>query len=561
MEKRIPVETLIILQNHLDALPSRHARRRELVEETAHLYDVSVATVHRALRQHAQPRSIHRTDYNAPRVISQAEMKRYCELIAALKLRTENKNQKHHLSTRECIRLLVEHGVETAEGLVQVPAGLLKRSTVERYLKRWGYDRRTIHIEPVAVRFQAVNSNDCWQFDFSPSDLKRLKDEKALPGVPEPTLMLASVVDDRSGMCYQEYFSVQGEDTQTALRFLFNAMAPKTQPDCPLQGIPALLYLDNGPAAKSKLFQRVMAHLGIEVRTHMPKNSDGRRKTARAKGKVERPFLTVKSTLETLYHFHAPETLAEANEWLRQYLQRYNAMPHRSESHSRVEDWVKNLPPEGFRAMCSWERFCTFAREPEQRKAAIDACVNANGVRYQLAPEMAGEEVTLLWGLFDNELYVEFNGEKQGPFYPSEGPIPLNTFRKSKKTSAEKRADRVGELAKQISIPRAALAGEKESLRTLLEESQVVRLELPPSLPFQDANALEPTQFKNKIEAKTAIATFLCCPLARLLPAQMEEINRIVDASLDKKIVMAQVKAYFSLSLMERPGDDTCTGK
>lgn len=58
MEKRIPVETLIILQNHLDALPSRHARRRELVEETANLYDVSVATVHRALRQHARPRAL-----------------------------------------------------------------------------------------------------------------------------------------------------------------------------------------------------------------------------------------------------------------------------------------------------------------------------------------------------------------------------------------------------------------------------------------------------------------------------------------------------------------------
>ena len=47
-----------------------------------------------------------------------------------------------------------------------------------------------------------------------------------------------------------------------------------------------------------------MDYLGIEVRTHMPNGRDGRRKTARAKGKVERPFRTVKESLEPLYHLH-----------------------------------------------------------------------------------------------------------------------------------------------------------------------------------------------------------------------------------------------------------------
>ncbi len=43
----------------------------------------------------------------------------------------------------------------------------------------------------------------------------------------------------------------------------------------------------------------------------MPKDSDGRRVTARSKGKVERPFRTVKEAHETLYHFHQPENEAE----------------------------------------------------------------------------------------------------------------------------------------------------------------------------------------------------------------------------------------------------------
>ena len=106
-----------------------------------------------------------------------------------------------------------------------------------------------------------------------------------------------------------------------------------------------------------------MRSLGIEVRTHLPSGSDGRRVTARAKGKVERPFRKIKEMHETLYHFHEPED--EANAWLLNFLARYNAGEHRHESHSKMDDWLQTLPASGVRAMCGWDRFCTFAREPE----------------------------------------------------------------------------------------------------------------------------------------------------------------------------------------------------
>ncbi len=159
--KTIPLETLIVLQNQLDALPSRSPKRRLLLEEAASLYGVSISTVRRSLRQHHQPHLAYRNDYNEPRVISQADMKQYCELIAAMKIRTTNKKGRH-LSTLECIRLLEEYGVETPEGLIKSPMGLLKRSTISRYLKRWGYDNRSMTIEPQVVPFQAIHSNDCW---------------------------------------------------------------------------------------------------------------------------------------------------------------------------------------------------------------------------------------------------------------------------------------------------------------------------------------------------------------------------------------------------------------
>ena len=74
------------------------------------------------------------------------------------------------------------------------------------------------------------------------------------------------------------------------LAFLFNAMAPKADPAFPFQGRPQLLYLDNGPVAKSRVFQTVMQALGIAWQTHVPAGKDGTRVTARSKGKVERPF-------------------------------------------------------------------------------------------------------------------------------------------------------------------------------------------------------------------------------------------------------------------------------
>jgi hypothetical protein len=144
--------------------------------------------------------------------------------------------------------------------------------------------------------------------------------------------------------------------------------------------------------------------LGIELRTHLPAGTAGQRVTARATGKVERPFRTVKEMHETLYHFHEPQTEAEANAWLGQFLLRYNGMQHRAEAHTRLEDWLQHLPPTGLRAMWDWERFCTFAREPERRKVGIDARVVVEGVAYTVEPDLAGETVVLWWGLFDQEL-------------------------------------------------------------------------------------------------------------------------------------------------------------
>ena len=534
--KVIPVDSLLQLRQRLDCLPLKSPERAIQIAAVAELYGISTTTVYRALYAFRKPHAVHRADHGKPRLLPQTELERYCELIAALKLRTTNKKGRH-ISTGRAIELMEDYGVETAQGLVKAPKGLLRRPTVNRYLLLLRLDQPRLLREPPAVRFQAEYSNDCWQFDMSPSDLKHIDKPVWIdPTKGEPTLMLFSVVDDRSGVCYQEYQCVYGEDAESALRFLFNAMAAKADAAFPFQGRPKMIYLDNGPVAKSRVFQNVMQALDIEWQTHIPAGKDGTRTTARSKGKVERPFRTVKETHETLYHFHKPETEKQANEWLIRYLLRYNDQEHRSEKHSRLEDWLKNLPSDGLRDMCIWDHFCRFAREPERRKVGIDARINISGTAYEVEPDMAGETVVLLWGLFDDEMYVEFDGVKFGPYYPVSGPIPLHRYRAFKRGKTGERADRIRALADQLGLPISALSGDD----VRLIPSAAVDL---PKQPF-DTQILE-YQFPNIIAAKLAIADDLAIPLAKLSATDRAFIEQILDDTLTRSVVLARVRSYF----------------
>jgi hypothetical protein len=185
--KAIPAEALFNLRRRIAALPVRSPERRRHLEETARLYGVSIDTLYRALRERVRPKPLRRADCGVPRKLPQAEMERYCELIAALKLRTRNK-QGRQLSTVRALELLETHGVDTPKGLVQPPKGLLTKTSVNRYLRAWGYDPATLARPPPAVRFEARHSNECWQFDLSPSDLKQVKKPLWVfsPNFPQP---------------------------------------------------------------------------------------------------------------------------------------------------------------------------------------------------------------------------------------------------------------------------------------------------------------------------------------------------------------------------------------
>lgn len=233
------------------------------MEATANLYNVSRATLYRLLRGQRQPKDTHRIDRGKPRAMAASEIEKWCEIVAAMKVRISNKKGRC-LSNVRILELLVEHGIKTSEGLQRLSPGHLTASTLNRPMHRLGYDLPRMMREPPAVRFQAEYANALWHFDMSPSELKQLETPPWLDPDRQgaPSLMLSSAVDDRSGVAYQEYRCVYGEDAESALRFLFNAMSEKPNADTILHGIPKVIQIDNGPVGKSLVFKRVMECLG-----------------------------------------------------------------------------------------------------------------------------------------------------------------------------------------------------------------------------------------------------------------------------------------------------------
>jgi hypothetical protein len=219
------------------------------------------------------------------------------------------------------------------------------------------------------------------------------------------------------------------------------------------------------------------------------------------------------------------------------YLLRYNDQQHRTEKHTRLDDWLSNLPADGLREMCLWEQFCHFAREPERRKVGIDARIHVGGTAYEVEPDMAGETVVLLWGLFDDEMYVEFDGNKYGPYLPVSGPIPLHRYRAFKRGKAEERADRIRSLADQLGLPISALSG---------HDLQLTPSSVAVPLPRQafDTEAHE-YRFTTLIAAKLAIADELATPLAKLAAEDMAFIDQLLTETLSRRIVLTQIRDYF----------------
>ena len=168
---------------------------------------------------------------------------------------------------------------------------------------------------------------------------------------------------------------------------------------------------------------------------------------------------------------------------------------------------------------------------------AVDTRVSVSGVRYEVDPELAGETVTLWFGLYDEQLFVEHGERRYGPYAPVGDPIPLHRYRRFKKTRTQKRVDRIEGLAEHLALPRAALS-EYPALSSSLSAVEVA------TQPFRDPDPFHQLTFLSAIDAKRAIADHLGMPLAKLSPEQLEALNTLLAETLAKPTVWDHVRRH-----------------
>ena len=217
-----------------------------------------------------------------------------------------------------------------------------------------------------------------------------------------------------------------------------------------------------------------------------------------------------------------------------------------------MEDWLAHLPSDGVRQMCAWDRFCTFAREPERRLVGLNCQLTVAGVAYEVDADLAGETVVVWWGLFDQELWVEHGEERMGPYHPAGGPIPLHRYRKHRKSRREVRADQVAVLAGSLALPRAALSGENGVV--MLGAGKGAATPAVPVRPFKDPDPFHQLAFANPIAARRAIADEIRVPLATLPEEDRAFTDALLARSLVRPDIFAAVRERFPQGRRGRTG-------
>ncbi len=177
--------------------------------------------------------------------------------------------------------------------------------SVYRYLKRHGYDRKTLRagrLESGPTKaFEAPHVNDLWMVDFSPGPHLRLSDAQSIG------THLCIIVDDCSRLIpFAAYY--RRANTEAFLNTLKEGVVRR--------GVPLKLYTDQGRPFVNHHTQVVCANLKTRLLHAKPYH-------AWSKGKVERLIQTIQRGFEStlLIKGNQARSLEELNEKLSQWIQ------------------------------------------------------------------------------------------------------------------------------------------------------------------------------------------------------------------------------------------------
>ena len=239
-------------------------------------------------------------------------------------------------------------------------------------------------------RFEAESPNDIWQSDTMHGPMVLFDDKRR-------KTYLFAFIDDMSRLIPQAQFYLS-ETLDSFLDALRQALLKR--------GLPRKLYVDNGPAFRSKHLQEITASLGVALIHSRPYKPQGR-------GKIERWFRTVRSQFLSGFKGKTLKDLNEALEcWIRDV---YHDRKHSATGQSplkRFADHMQCIRP-------APKDLEDYFRKRAKRRVAKDRTLSLNGKLYEAPVHLIGQQVTVLYHDYDPaRVEITFKGESYGFLTP-----------------------------------------------------------------------------------------------------------------------------------------------
>ena len=270
------------------------------------------------------------------------------------------------------------------------PGTVLNNTTVYRFL----HQQNLMHLagsQPVDRRkFEAELPNDLWQSDV-------LHGPKVdVDGRQKKTYLIA-LLDDHSRLIVYARFYLS-ETLASYLDAFENALARR--------GLPRKLYVDNGPAFRSRQLEYITASLSITLIHARPYLPQG-------KGKIERWFKTVRGRF---LPYVAATTLPALNGALDRYLNDdYQQRKHSATGQTPLARFTSKMhclrrAPENLK---------DYFRTVALRKVAKDRTITLDGCIYEAPVALIGKRVELLYHQADPQIIeVRFKNKSFGILQP-----------------------------------------------------------------------------------------------------------------------------------------------
>ncbi len=248
-----------------------------------------------------------------------------------------------------------------------LPGMRVTYSTLYRFLQSEGMLKKPSSEAKDRRRFEAEYPNDLWQSDVMHGPYVEVE------GKQRKTYLIA-FIDDMSRLAVYGEFYLR-ENLKSYLEALRKALK--------MRGIPRKLYVDNGPAFRSRHLQHTCASIGIALIYSRPYQPEG-------KGKIERWFRTVR---ESFLSTADAKTLDDLNESFSNWIITYNHTQHSITKEEPIKRFASRI--ECIRA-ASGDMEDHF-RKTSRRTVAKDRTIALDGRLYEAPVDMIGKKVNVLY--------------------------------------------------------------------------------------------------------------------------------------------------------------------